>query len=99
MEKLALHNAINSPTKEINNHPLNIDDQLKLLELSKRYKEKFGFPFIICTKETDYRSIFSEIMSRVQNSHDTEINVAMREVKHIVRLRVHELVVWLFCLT
>lgn len=92
IEKLTLDNGLHSPIKEASNDPLNIDDKLKLLELNKRYKEKFGFPFIIYPKETDYRAIFSEIMSRLHNSQDTEMNVAMREVKNIVRLRIHELV-------
>lgn len=92
LEKLTLHNGLHSPIKEVNDDLLNIDDKLKLLELNKRYKDKFGFPFIVCPKDTDYRAIFSEIMSRLHNSQDTEINVAMREVKNIVRLRMHELV-------
>lgn len=92
IEKLTLHNGFHSLIKEVDNDHLTIDDKLKLLELNKRYKGKFGFPFIVCPKETDYRAIFSEIMSRLHNSQDTEINVAMREVKNIVRLRIHELV-------
>lgn len=71
---------------------LNIDDKLKLMELNNRYKEKFGFPFIVCPKEADFRAIFSDMMSRLQNSQETEVSVAMREVKNIVRLRIHELV-------
>lgn len=92
IEKLTLHNALHSPIKEANNHELNIDDKLRLMELNNRYKEKFGFPFIIYPKDADYRSVYSEMMTRLQNSQDTEVSVAMREVKKIVRLRIHELV-------
>lgn len=62
------------------------------MELNKRYKEKFGFPFIICPKDTDHKTIFSEMISRLQNCEETEVYVAMREVKNIVRMRIHELV-------
>lgn len=97
-ENLTIHNGLHSPIKDINNDQLHISDKIKLMELNKRYKEKFGFPFIICPKDTDYKTIFSELISRLQNCQETEIYVAMREVKNIVRMRIHELVDWFhFC--
>lgn len=96
IDKLTLHNGLHSPMKKsFSESHLNIDDKLKLIELNNRYKEKFGFPFVMCPKDTDYRAIFSEMLTRIQNSQETEINVAMREVKNIVRLRIQELVEWI----
>ncbi|XP_018563760.1 2-oxo-4-hydroxy-4-carboxy-5-ureidoimidazoline decarboxylase [Anoplophora glabripennis] len=71
---------------------LTVDDKTKLRELDDNYKVKFGFPFIIDNKEKDVNTIFSEIISRLQNSKEKEIDNTMRIVKNIVKLRIHEIV-------
>lgn len=80
--------------KEINGvQRLSTEERRKLSELNMKYKEKFGFPFIICSKNNDVYNIFSEILNRLQNSREVEIHIALREVKNIVNLRIHEIVI------
>ncbi|KAG5885903.1 hypothetical protein JTB14_012150 [Gonioctena quinquepunctata] len=71
---------------------LSLEDKKKLLEVNAQYKKKFGFPFIIGTKKNDVFNVFSEMVLRLQSSREDEIHRAMREVKNIVYLRVHEIV-------
>ncbi|XP_023011932.2 2-oxo-4-hydroxy-4-carboxy-5-ureidoimidazoline decarboxylase [Leptinotarsa decemlineata] len=71
---------------------LSAEDKRKLMELNTRYKEKYGFPFIIGTKKNNVYNVFSEIMLRLQNSREDEIHRAIREVKNIVYLRVHDII-------
>lgn len=71
---------------------LTVDEKTQLRELDSSYTAKFGFPFIIDDKEKDVNTIFSEIISRLKNSKEQEIDNTMRIVKNIVKLRIHEIV-------
>lgn len=71
---------------------ISIEDIMRLLELNNRYKQKFGFPIILSCKTNDILDLFSELMARLQNTKQDEIQIAMREVKKIVSIRIHELV-------
>lgn len=53
-----------------------------------RYKQKFGFPFIICARENKVESIIRGLQDRYQNSHDQEVNIGIEEVKKICKLRI-----------
>lgn len=71
---------------------LTVEEKTKLRELNSRYKIKFGFPFIIDDKEKDVYTIFSEVVSRLQNNREEEMENTMGKVKNIVKLRIHEIV-------
>ena len=55
--------------------------------LNAAYREKFGFPFIICVRRTDKAGILAAMESRLANDRDTEIAAALDEIGEIVRLR------------
>jgi 2-oxo-4-hydroxy-4-carboxy-5-ureidoimidazoline decarboxylase len=55
--------------------------------LNAAYREKFGFPFIICVRLTDKAGILAAMGSRLANDRDTEIAAALDEIGEIVRLR------------
>ncbi|MEO7826300.1 MAG: 2-oxo-4-hydroxy-4-carboxy-5-ureidoimidazoline decarboxylase [Allosphingosinicella sp.] len=55
--------------------------------LNTAYREKFGFPFIICVRLTDKAGILAAMESRLANDHDTEIATAIEQIGEIVRLR------------
>lgn len=61
-------------------------------EYNRRYKEKFGFPFIICAKENKIQSIIHGLQNRYNNSYEEEINTGINEVKKICRLRILDIV-------
>jgi len=55
--------------------------------LNAAYREKFGFPFIICVRLTDKAGILAAMERRLANDRDTEIAAALDEIGEIVRLR------------
>jgi 2-oxo-4-hydroxy-4-carboxy-5-ureidoimidazoline decarboxylase len=55
--------------------------------LNAAYREKFGFPFIICVRLTDKAGILAAMERRLMNDRDTEIAEALRQIGEIVRLR------------
>ena len=55
--------------------------------LNADYREKFGFPFIICVRLTDKAGILAAMERRLANDRDTEIETALGEIGEIVRLR------------
>ena len=55
--------------------------------LNAAYRERFGFPFIICVRLTDKAGILAAMRARLTHDLDTEIAAALAEIGKIVRLR------------
>jgi 2-oxo-4-hydroxy-4-carboxy-5-ureidoimidazoline decarboxylase len=55
--------------------------------LNAAYRDKFGFPFIICVRLTDKAGILAAMERRIANDRDSEIAAALDEIGKIVRLR------------
>ncbi|HYG30206.1 MAG TPA: 2-oxo-4-hydroxy-4-carboxy-5-ureidoimidazoline decarboxylase [Allosphingosinicella sp.] len=58
--------------------------------LNAAYREKFGFPFIICVRLTDKAGILAAMERRLANDRDTEIATALEQIGEIVRLRLED---------
>jgi 2-oxo-4-hydroxy-4-carboxy-5-ureidoimidazoline decarboxylase len=56
-------------------------------QLNGLYREKFGFPFIICVGRHTRDSILRQFERRVRNEKDTELENALNEIGLITRLR------------
>jgi 2-oxo-4-hydroxy-4-carboxy-5-ureidoimidazoline decarboxylase len=59
--------------------------------LNAAYREKFGFPFIICVRLTDKAGILAAMERRLANGRGTEIATALGEIGEIVRLRLKDM--------
>ena len=59
--------------------------------LNSAYREKFGFPFIICVRLTDKAGILAAMQNRLANDRDTEIATAIEQIGEIVRLRLEDM--------
>lgn len=55
--------------------------------LNAAYRDKFGFPFIICVRLTDKAGILAAMARRLANDRDAEIAEALHQIGEIVRLR------------
>lgn len=55
--------------------------------LNAAWRDKFGFPFIICVRLTDKAGILAAMERRLGNDRETEIATALDEIGKIVRLR------------
>ena len=54
------------------------------------YREKFGFPFVICVREHTKDSILAAADARLANSPEAEVDTALGEIAKIARLRLED---------
>jgi 2-oxo-4-hydroxy-4-carboxy-5-ureidoimidazoline decarboxylase len=57
------------------------------------YKEKFGFPFIICARLNKKEAIIAGFERLLKNSREQEIKTALEEIFKIAELRLCDLIV------
>jgi len=56
------------------------------------YKEKFGFPFVICARLNKKDAILAGFARRMNNSREQEIRAALEEIFKIAELRLADLI-------
>src|SRR5215470_9334276 len=64
------------------------EERARLHRLNDAYKQKFGFPFMICVRRHTRDSILEQFEQRLGNDPVTEFAAALQEVFYITRLRV-----------
>jgi 2-oxo-4-hydroxy-4-carboxy-5-ureidoimidazoline decarboxylase len=67
-------------------------DVARLRGLNARYRDKFGFPFIIAVRNHTQAAIFGVLEARLHNTRAMEVNNALAQVGEIARLRLLDLV-------
>jgi 2-oxo-4-hydroxy-4-carboxy-5-ureidoimidazoline decarboxylase len=55
------------------------------------YRERFGFPFVICARENKKESILAGFETRLPHSRDQEIEIALGEIAKIGWLRMQDM--------
>lgn len=70
------------------------DKEIKatLQDRNKRYKKKFGFPFVICARLNNVETILSAFEERLNQNKDAEIDTALAEIFKIAKLRLYDIV-------
>jgi 2-oxo-4-hydroxy-4-carboxy-5-ureidoimidazoline decarboxylase len=71
---------------------LSADEAAKLQELNREYRQRFGFPFVICARLNKKDSILNSCATRLKNTRDAELKIALEEIAKIARLRLEDLV-------
>ena len=61
-------------------------------EYNRQYRERFGFPFVICARLNKKDAIARAFPVRLRNSRDQEIETALQEISKIAELRLKDLV-------
>lgn len=56
-------------------------------DLNAAYRDRFGFPFIICVRLNDKASILAAMQARLSNDEATEIAEAIQQIGLISKLR------------
>jgi len=69
-------------------HLLSTDTKALLDTYNTRYRQKFGFPFVICARKNKIKSILKGMQIRFDNTKEKEIATAIEEVTKITELRV-----------
>jgi OHCU decarboxylase len=55
--------------------------------LNQAYRDRFGFPFVICARENKKDSILAGFAARLQHTREQEIRTALDEISKICWLR------------
>jgi 2-oxo-4-hydroxy-4-carboxy-5-ureidoimidazoline decarboxylase len=71
---------------------LSREDMARISDLNRRYREKFGFPFIIAVRQHTKDGIFGEFERRLTLAPDAELEACLGQVFVITRLRLDGLV-------
>ena len=70
---------------------ITLEERETLEKYNSKYREKFGFPFVICARLNNKDTILKEIKARLANSADCELKTGINEVKKIMLLRLKDL--------
>jgi OHCU decarboxylase len=66
---------------------LTAEEQATFAHLNARYRDTFGFPFVICARENKKESILAGFAARLGHSRPEEIGTALAEIEKIAWLR------------
>ena len=61
-------------------------------EMNRAYREKFGFPFVICARLNKKEAILIGFHERLQHSQAEEVKSALAEIEKIAYLRLQDIV-------
>ena len=67
------------------------DEYETLVSANAAYREKFGFPFVICVRDHDKASILEAAQARVRNEPEAELRTALAEIARIAHHRLEAL--------
>jgi OHCU decarboxylase len=59
--------------------------------LNSDYRERFGFPLVVCVREHTKASILAWAQERLESEPEQEVQIALAEIAKIARLRLEEL--------
>ncbi len=71
---------------------LSPDEIDRFRDCNARYRERFGFPFVICARLNKKQAILDAFPTRLENSREQEIETALREIFKIADLRLKDLI-------
>ena len=67
------------------------EELARLTALNARYREKFGFPFILAVKGYDRAGVIAEFARRADNDRANEFAESLRQIDRIARIRLEAL--------
>jgi OHCU decarboxylase len=73
-------------------HELTPDEIATFQRFNQAYRDRFGFPFIICARLNKKEAILAAFPKRLAHSREQEIETALEEIFKIARLRLEDLV-------
>jgi OHCU decarboxylase len=69
------------------------DDEIALFQkYNQSYRDKFGFPFVICARLNKKEAILKGFELRLEHSRKDEIKTALAEIEKIAYLRLADLI-------
>ena len=71
---------------------LTSDEIAAFQKYNREYRDKFGFPFVICARLNKKEAILNGFHLRLKNTREQEIQIALEEIFKIARLRLEDIV-------
>jgi len=71
---------------------LSPDEIILFQKQNAAYRDKFGFPFVICARLNKKEAILAGFEMRLKNSREQEIKTALEEIFKIAELRLRDLI-------
>jgi 2-oxo-4-hydroxy-4-carboxy-5-ureidoimidazoline decarboxylase len=71
---------------------LTSDEVAQFKNLNAEYRQKHGFPFIICARLNSKRTILAAFARRLWKPREVELQTALQQVSKIARLRLSDIV-------
>ena len=69
---------------------LSPDEFARFTELNDRYRERFGFPFIIAVRDNTRAQILEAFVRRIGNDREAEVLTALAQIARIARIRLDQ---------
>jgi OHCU decarboxylase len=66
------------------------DEYAAFTRTNSAYRERFGFPFVVCVREHTKESILRTADERLGHSQQEEVRVALGEIAKIARVRLRD---------
>jgi OHCU decarboxylase len=66
------------------------EEHARFTELNTAYRERFGFPFVICVRDHTRESILEAFEQRLAHGRDEELTTALDQVARIAHLRLRD---------
>jgi OHCU decarboxylase len=66
------------------------DEYAAFTAANTAYRERFGFPLVVCVREHTKESILRAASERLEHTRDEEVEVALGEIAKIARLRLEQ---------
>jgi OHCU decarboxylase len=71
---------------------LTVEEIALFQNYNNQYREKFGFPFVICARLNKKEAILGGFVLRLNNSREAEIQTALEEIFKIAWLRLSDVI-------
>ncbi len=68
------------------------DEYARFQALNARYRERFGFPFVIAVRNRTPASILAAFERRLDHAPAAEVATALQEIGEIARWRLREMI-------
>ena len=73
-------------------HDATAEEAKQFREYNRQYRERFGFPFVICARLNKKEAIARAFPVRLRNSREQEMETALEEISKIAELRLQDLI-------
>jgi OHCU decarboxylase len=89
--RIALTDASTAEQQGAGLKALTAEEFAEFQALNTAYREKFGFPFVICVRQHTKSSILAAFRARLANDAAAEQKTALAQIGEIARLRLEDL--------